>query len=94
MAARTNRPTHNEDTRKKIQSSQLINFLQGHVFNGSEVKKTQITAAIALLRKTLPDLQSIEGGMDVTIRSHEDALRELEAASKIEPAEQVNGEPH
>jgi hypothetical protein len=78
MAARTNKPFHDDTTRQKIQSSQLVNFLQDHVFNGTEVKKTQITAALGLLKKTLPDLQSIEGAMDLTITKHEEALKELE----------------
>ena len=77
MAARkTNR--HHEVIREKIQSSQLINFLQKHALTGGDVKKTQISAAVALLRKTLPDLQSIEGSLDLTHRKHEDALKELE----------------
>ena len=78
MAARTTKIKHDDETRAKIQSSQLINFLQDHVFTGSEVKKTQITAALGLLKKTLPDLQSIEGAMDLTISKHEEALDELE----------------
>lgn len=78
MSARTVKIRHDDETRAKIQSSQLINFLQNHVLNGGEVKKTQITAAVALLKKTLPDLQSIEGGLDLHHHKHEQALDELE----------------
>ena len=77
MAARKTKVRHTEDVRAKIQSSQLINFLQGHVLTGSDVKKTQITAALGLLKKTIPDLQSIEGSLNLTHR-HEEALGELE----------------
>lgn len=84
MAART-KLRHDENTKAKIQASQLINFLQNHVLTGSEVKKTQITAAIALLKKVLPDLATVDGTMNVT-HSHEDVLTELEVAVGIEPA--------
>ena len=76
MAARKNKIRHDEETRAKIKSSQLINFLQNHVINGTPAGKTQITAAVALLKKTLPDLQAIEGSLDMTV-AHEDALDKL-----------------
>ena len=37
----------------------------------------QVKAATTLLDRVLPRLQSVEGGMDLTIRSHEQALLEL-----------------
>lgn len=60
MAARTNRPNHNQKTRDKIQASQLINALQKHVVGKNEMSATQVTAANILLKKTMPDLQAIE----------------------------------
>lgn len=77
MAARTNKVRHSEDVRAKIQSSQLINFLQDHCLKNKEAKKTQITAAVALLKKTIPDLQSTELSGSLAL-SHEDKLKELE----------------
>lgn len=77
MAARL-RQNHSEEVRAKIQTSQLINVLQDHVFNGTEIKKTQVSAAIALLRKTIPDLQSVEGSLDLHHHKHEEAITELE----------------
>lgn len=68
---------HTDTVRDKIQSAQLVKFLQDHAINGNEVKKTQISAAIALLRKTIPDLQSIEGSLDLHHHAHEEALKEL-----------------
>ena len=80
MAARL-RANHSEEIRAKIQSSQLINVLQKHVFQGTDLKKSQVSAAIALLRKTIPDLQSIEGSLDLHHMKHEQALSELERAA-------------
>lgn len=74
MAKRKNL-VHSEDVKAKIQSSQLINFLQLHVLTGTDVKKTQITAAVALLKKTVPDLQSVEGSLQLNL--HEAALELL-----------------
>ena len=58
MAARTNRPNHDEKTRQKIQVSQLINRLQKHVLGEVEMTPSQVRSAEILLKKTLPDLQS------------------------------------
>lgn len=60
MAARTVKIRHDDETRAKIQTSQLINRLQAHVFEGVEVSQTQMKAIELLLRKTLPDLSSVE----------------------------------
>jgi hypothetical protein len=85
MAVRT-KLRHDENTKAKIKASQLVNFLQNHVLTGSDVKKTQITAAVALLKKVLPDLASVDGSMNVT-HHHEDILAELETAAGVtEPA--------
>ncbi len=63
MAARLN-PKHDAKTREKIKTSQLINRLNAFVLGGKDAKtkdtivmsSQQVTAAVALLRKTLPDL--------------------------------------
>ena len=59
MAARI-RKTHQDDVRKKIQASQLVNYLQNHSLanGGSENANTRVRAATALLNKVLPDLSS------------------------------------
>lgn len=65
MAARVNKIRHDEETRAKIQTSQLLNRLNDHVFNGTEVSPTQMKAIEVLLRKTLPDLSAVTvGGND------------------------------
>ena len=42
------------------------------------MSSSQVKAAVALLKKTKPDLQSIEGGLDLTHYKHEEALKDLE----------------
>jgi len=60
MAARTVKIRHDEETRAKIQTSQLINRLEDHVLNNLDLKPTQVNAALGLLKKTLPDLANVE----------------------------------
>lgn len=76
MAARTVKIRHDDETRAKIQTSQLINRLQDHVAGEVDLKPTQVQAALGLLRKTLPDLTATELSGEVAI-SHEDALAAL-----------------
>ncbi len=59
MAARM-RKTHQEDVRSKIQASALIGRLTKHVEGEIELSPTQVRAAEILLKKTLPDLGSVE----------------------------------
>ena len=60
MAARSVKIRHDEETRAKIQTSQLINRLEDHILNDLDLKPTQVTAALGLLKKTLPDLANVE----------------------------------
>ncbi|UVO33960.1 hypothetical protein KUL72_20825 [Bradyrhizobium arachidis] len=79
MAARTRKIRHDDETRAKIKTSQLINRLSAHVLGKVDMKPTQVTAALGLLKKTIPDLSSqsvdLQGSISV---SHEDALNELD----------------
>lgn len=61
MAARI-RKKHQEETRTRIQTSQLINRLQNHALSEevNELKPSQLRAIEILLKKSLPDLQSTE----------------------------------
>jgi hypothetical protein len=59
MAARL-RPMHQDDVRLKIKTTQLIKRLEDHVLNGVKMEKTQVSAAMGLLKKTLPDLSAVE----------------------------------
>ena len=52
---------HQDDVRKKIQVSQLINVLQDHALTGvGEITPTRMKAIEILLRKSIPDLSSVE----------------------------------
>lgn len=60
MAARLNK-RHTEEVRARIQASQLINVLQAHALTGeNEISPTRMKAIEILLRKSLPDLSSVE----------------------------------
>ena len=71
-------------TEKKpdIGVDQLINALQEHALGKNKMTATQVSAAIALLKKVLPDLPgSVAAALEANtkaLRSHEEALRELE----------------
>ncbi len=59
MAARL-RKMHQDDVRLKIKTSQLVNRLEDHIFGRVDLSQSQVSAAMGLLKKTLPDLSSVE----------------------------------
>lgn len=61
MAARI-RKTHQDEVRAKIQASQLINVLQNHALgeDEKELPPSRLKAIEILLKKSLPDLSSVE----------------------------------
>ena len=60
MAARKLRPFHTDEIRAKIQASQLINRLTDHALGKIELSPTQIKAIEVLLKKSVPDLSSVQ----------------------------------
>lgn len=58
MAARMKK-FHQDDVRAKIQASQLINRLTDHALGIIELKSEQVRSIDILLKKALPDLQSV-----------------------------------
>jgi len=60
MAERTNKPLHEEKTKKLIQASQLINRLNSHAMGEVEMTQSQVNAAKIVIGKVIPDLKSIE----------------------------------
>lgn len=60
MAGRPMNKLHQADVRSKIQASQLINRLTDHVDGKVELSMSQLRAAEILLKKSLPDLSSVE----------------------------------
>lgn len=68
MAARTKRIRHDENTRKKIQASQLINRLTNHALSDKDIMtQSQVNAALGLLKKTLPDLKAMEHSGEISM---------------------------
>ncbi len=63
MAARK-RPGLSENTRLRIKTTMLVKRLTDHVVGNCEMSASQVRAAEILLRKTLPDVQTVqlEGG--------------------------------
>ncbi len=73
MAARKHL-SHDAKTRDKIRTSQLINRLEKFVLSekeqGAEVvlSPAQVTAALGLMKKTLPDLAQVDSSVDLTAK--------------------------
>lgn len=78
MAARIHKIRHDDETRAKIQTSQLINRLTEHALGDLKLEPTQVRAIEVLLKKTLPDLTATELSGGLEIITHEAALGELE----------------
>lgn len=66
MPARTNKIKHDEDTRKRIQAGNIIARLHKLIMGEIEMAPQAVTAALGLLRKSLPDLTSVEHSGEVT----------------------------
>lgn len=90
MAARHN-PKIDQAHRDRIQTTQLIKRLQNFALlpgnarakHRDQMTGTQVRAAIALLHKTVPDVQSVEHIGNVT-HSHEQVLAQLDEPKVIE----------
>lgn len=48
-----------EEHRNKIRNSNILNHLIEHVSGNREMSSTQVSAGLGLLKKCLPDLQSV-----------------------------------
>lgn len=70
MAARTRKILHDDETRAKIQASQLVNRLQDNALGKLKVEMTpgQVRSAEILLKKRLPDLTASENKTEVVHR--------------------------
>lgn len=82
MAGRPMNKLHQEDVRRKIQTSQLINVLQGHAFGEiEELSASRLKAIEILLRKSVPDVSAItiDGEMKHTV----DLVETLKAARDL-----------
>ena len=80
------KPT-NSDVRENIKVLAIIEALENHIIHGTEMSSTQVSAALALLKKTVPDISTAKDSKtkDISkeemlkiLKKHEDALKELE----------------
>ena len=60
MAARTNKPLHEDKTKRLIQASQLLNRLYSHANGEIEMTQSQVNAAKVVIGKAIPDLKAME----------------------------------
>ncbi len=70
MAARKNKPLHDDRTKERIRASQLLNRLNLHANGEVEMTPSQVQAAKIVIGKIVPDLKAVElsGGTDNTHR--------------------------
>jgi hypothetical protein len=71
MAVRKNL-SHPEKVRERIRTSQLVNRLTDHAFGKCEMSATQVTAALGVLKKSLPDLSAVEHSGEIKNRDVSD----------------------
>ncbi len=78
MAGR--KKSRRSDPREKINVLALIEALEQHILGEKEMKPTQVSAALALLKKIIPDISDprSKAGDEGEQVSHEEALRALE----------------
>lgn len=60
MAARTNKPLHDDRTKERIRASQLLNRLTQHANGEVELTPSQVQAAKIVIGKIVPDLKAVE----------------------------------
>jgi hypothetical protein len=61
MANTVDRPQFrmSDEHRLKIQNSNILSYLIEHITGDRKMSQTQVTAGIALMKKTLPDLAAV-----------------------------------
>jgi len=65
-----------KNLRDSINAAALIMALEKHVLGEQEMTPSQVNAALALLKKTLPDISAKD--TDTNTGGHEEALKDLE----------------
>jgi len=73
-------PGRLEEMRNKIQSTLIIKKLENHVLEGDEMTSSQVSAALGLLKKVVPDLSAVEHSGEVNVGFHEILLAARERA--------------
>ena len=81
MATRKNLK-HDDNTRAKIQTSQLVNRLTKHVLGEVDMSSSQVSAALGLIKKRLPDLAAVHNTGGDKEQTLEEWLDELPEATE------------
>ena len=84
-------PEHDDRTRAKIQTSQIVNRLKRFINGEVEMSAAQVTAALGLLKKVLPDLTAVDATvngevMNYVISAEPVSEHDWEATYGVEPA--------
>jgi hypothetical protein len=79
-ARRAKRAAPQDALRDQINVLAIIDALEQHVMGRKKMTSTQVSAALALLKKTLPDIteNARKSQAAAVAASHEDALSDLE----------------
>ena len=87
---------HPEEVRQKIRTSQLVNRLNAFVNGEVELSTAQVTAALGLIRKTMPDLSAMaHSGIIESTKPEEltdDRLAHIAAGSRTGAIEEALSE--
>jgi hypothetical protein len=94
MAARIRKIRNDEEHRKRIKTTQLVKRLTLHALGKVEMQKSAVTAAIALIRKTLPDLSSTTLAGDANNPLRWEAIQRNVVDPATHKPEHVNGGPN
>ena len=60
MHTRVLNPAAVERIRERIQADRIIKKLENHILDDSEMTSSQVSAALGLLKKRVPDLSAVE----------------------------------
>ncbi len=82
-------PEHDDRTRAKIQTSQIVNRLTSFVNGDVEMSAPQVTAALGLLKKTLPDLS--QSDVNHTVKRGASDYSRAELAAILAQSDPQNG---
>jgi hypothetical protein len=61
-------PARVEEMRQKIRGTLIIKALENHCINEAEMSSSQVSAALGLLRKIVPDLSAVSLAGEVRVR--------------------------
>lgn len=84
MAGRPMNKLHQDDVRKKIQAIRLIEILTDHAEGRIDLEPGRVRSIEILLKKSLPDLSSVEISGELTTKTLAEELALLNALGSTE----------